>query len=421
MDKEIALVNDGDGIAVIGDAKAVEAFLASNKLESRELGLDRFSPIVANAGSVLQVGSEIAANSGRWIKLTEKSAEILKQGTAMAGSAGKKSEISRAIVTENGKIKHILEFSAKGIANPAVLAGVGGIMAQMAMQQALDEITDYLARIEGKVDDVLRAQKDKVLSELIGIGLIIDDAIVARSEVGRVSETTWSKIQGAATVIATTQMYALRQLDAIAERFEHSKADKQLRESLAKAEKDVPEWLAVIARCFQLDNALGILELDRVLDSAPHEVDDHRRALKISRDSRISTVAAQTDALLERVRLSSQTAFRGVLTHPMNARAINTSARAVGGSTVEFATQLGIAASVPELEERAWREAAAEKRDDMLEGGAEVVDTVREFGEKQWKNARAVAERVIDDVDGKIKDRAKRPKKPSTKNRSDEI
>lgn len=415
MDNEISLINDGDGIAVIGDPKAVEAFLKANRLESRELGIQRFRPIVAHAGAALQGGSEVAANAGRWIKLTEKSAEILKQGTAMAGSAGKNSTISKAIVTENGKIKHILEFSAKGLTNPAVLAGVGGLMAQMAMQQALDEITDYLARIEGKVDDVLRAQKDKVFSGLIGVGLIIDDAIVARNEVGRVSETTWSKIQGSAATIADTQAYAVRQLQAIVEKLEHEKADKRLRDALAQAEKEVPEWLAVMARCLQLDNALGILELDRIVDSTPNEVDDHRRALRISRDKRIEIIAAQVEMMIERVRSASGTAFRGVLAHPMNSRAINTSAKAVGETMVGFANQLGIVANVPELESRAWWDAAIEKRDDILEGSAEVVVNVREFGERQLKNAQEVAVRVRDDVDDKFKQRGKRTKKSKKK------
>lgn len=43
--------------------------------------------------------------------------------------------------------------------NPALLAGAAGIMAQVAMQQTMNEITDYLATIDEKVDDVLRARR----------------------------------------------------------------------------------------------------------------------------------------------------------------------------------------------------------------------------------------------------------------------
>lgn len=68
-------------------------------------------------------------------------------------------------------------------------------MAQLAMQQARDEITDYLAAIDEKVDDALRAQKDAVLARMIGAGLVIDEAMTIRGHGGRESEVTWSKVQ----------------------------------------------------------------------------------------------------------------------------------------------------------------------------------------------------------------------------------
>ena len=50
MDSEIHLINDGDGVAVIGDPAAVELFLASEGLPSKPLGRTRFSSVLA-AGS----------------------------------------------------------------------------------------------------------------------------------------------------------------------------------------------------------------------------------------------------------------------------------------------------------------------------------------------------------------------------------
>jgi hypothetical protein len=118
---------------------------------------------------------------------------------------------------------------------------------------------------------------------------------------------------------------------------------------------------------------------------------------------------------------ASETAFKGVLLHPLNARAIHASVKTASKSAVDFAVQLGIPAESPQLESRAWRDAAIEKRDDLIEGGAEVVDTVRDFGEKQWSNAVTTAERVIDEVDGKIKKRTRTTPKagaPKKRNKS---
>ena len=79
---------------------------------------------------------------------------------------------------------------------------------------------DYLATIDEKVDDVLRAQKDAVLADMIGVDLVIEEAMTVREHVGRVSEVTWSKVQATPGTITRTQAYALGQLDALAEKME---------------------------------------------------------------------------------------------------------------------------------------------------------------------------------------------------------
>jgi len=161
------------------------------------------------------------------VKLTEESSKELKLGNAMKGSSD---GVSRAIVTTSkGKIINILEFVKPGmpgsmLANPAMLAGAAGIMAQLAMQQTMQEITGYLAVIDEKVDDILRAEKDAPIARMIGVGLVIDDALLKCEHVGRVSEVTWSSVHGAAQTIAETQSYALRRPDALAEKVRESTA-----------------------------------------------------------------------------------------------------------------------------------------------------------------------------------------------------
>ncbi|ABW12844.1 conserved hypothetical protein [Parafrankia sp. EAN1pec] len=71
MDDEIQLISDGDGLAVIGSPKVVERFLASEGLPSKDLGLPRLGSALGAVAGAAQAGSEIAANSGRWVKLTE--------------------------------------------------------------------------------------------------------------------------------------------------------------------------------------------------------------------------------------------------------------------------------------------------------------------------------------------------------------
>ena len=147
------------------------------------------------------------------------------------------------------------------LTNPALLCGVGGIMAQLAMQQAMEEITDCLARIDEKLNDVLRAQTNQVLARVDGVDLAVREAMKVRETVGRVSEVTWSKVQAESSTIFDTQAYALRELNALSEKLEQTKGVGDLAKATRDAQSEVHKWLAVLARCFQRQDAIAVLEL----------------------------------------------------------------------------------------------------------------------------------------------------------------
>ncbi len=54
MDNEIQLISDGDGLAVIGDPAAVERFLVSEGLSSKDLGLPRLGAVLSTGAAVAQ-------------------------------------------------------------------------------------------------------------------------------------------------------------------------------------------------------------------------------------------------------------------------------------------------------------------------------------------------------------------------------
>lgn len=388
MDNEIQLISDGEGLAVIGAPAAVDRFLTSEGLPSRDLGLQRLKPALSAGAGIAQASSEFAANSGRWVKLTKKSAEQLRKFDAMKGST---SSVSRAVVMDDGKIKGILEFS-KGassyVSNPALLAGAAGIMAQVAMQQTMDEITDYLATIDEKVDDVLRAQKDAVFADMIGVGEVIEEAMTIREEVGWVSEVTWSKVQATSMTIARTQVYALRQLDALAERLESKSKMGDLAKASQEAESKVQEWLAVLARCFQLQEAITILELDRVLEVSPADVERHRTALHTARRNRLQRMARSTEQLMARMDAAAGTANAKVLLHPTTSRAVVNSSNVVATGVIEFHGRLGIDQGRESLEAKGWTNAAVEVRDRAIESGVEGVDAAKQLGNEAFNRAR---------------------------------
>jgi hypothetical protein len=401
VDDDIQLISDGDGLAVIGSPMAVERFLVSEGLPSKDLGLPRLGSTLSAAAGAAQTGSEIAASSGRWVKLTPQSAQALKKYPLMKGSGP---GVSRAVLTENGKIKGILELARPGsfLTNPALLAGAAGLMAQLAMQQTMDEITDYLAAIDEKVDDVLRAQKDAVLADITGAGFVIEEAMTVREQVGRVSAVTWSKVQATSMTIARTQAYALRQLDALAEKMEHKTKIGDLAKASRDAESAVREWLAVLARCFQLHDAIAVLELDRVLDASPDELDRHRLALRAARQNRMELISRSTERLMARVDAAASTANTKVLLHPTASPAVVQSGNDVAIAVADFHGRLGIERGRQSLDARRWADAAAETRDNMLETGAEGVNAARRLGNGTLDRARSVTGKLASGNAGRM-------------------
>ena len=206
------------------------------------------------------------------------------------------------------------------VTNPAMLAGAAGVMAQIAMQQQMDAIMDYLARIDEKLDSVLRAQTNQVLARMDGVALAVQEATSVRDSVGRVSKITWSKVQNSAQTIHETQGYALRQLGDLADKLEEKTKVGDLAKVAKDAEAEVEKWLAVLARCFQLHDAVAVLELDRVLDASSDELDRHRVGLKAARQDRLGFISEITERLLLRMSSAVDRANSKVLFNPTSPR-----------------------------------------------------------------------------------------------------
>ena len=402
MDSDVQLISDGDGLAVIGVPAAVEHFLISEGLASKAVALPALDTVLSAGAATAQAASGIAANSGRWVKLTKESAKLVKKHGLRENA---KTGVSTGVVKgAKGQIKSFVEFSRTPgavLTNPALLAGAAGVMAQAALQQSLSEITDNLKTIDQKVDDVLRAQKDAVLADMIGVDLTIGEALTMREQVGRVSEVTWSKVQNTSLTITRTQAYALRQLDALAERLENKTRVADLADAAGKAEIKVQEWLAVLARCFQLHDALAVLELDRVLDASPDELDRHRLGIRTARQNRLDLISRTTGNLMTRIDAAANTANTAnlkVLRHPTKSRRVVESSNHVGTVVGQFRGRLGIEDGRQSLQARRWMDVAADTRNKAIRNGMDGVDAA-------WRVSTDIVERARTST-GRISSRA---------------
>ncbi|MDQ0846484.1 hypothetical protein [Streptomyces sp. V1I6] len=363
MDNKIQLISDGDGLTVIGDPADVEHFLASEGLlsMSKDLVGPSFAALLRIGSVVARAGSEIAAHSGRWLKLTEESAHLYKKYGLMES---KLPGISHAMVGKPGSIKSWLQV-AEGpgslLTNPAILSGAAGIMAQLALQHEMNEIKSHLAAIGQKVDDVIRAQRDAELGKMFGAGSDIESAMAVLQQVGRVDDDTWSTVQGRTHTITDAQGWVLRRLDALAERMEGTIKIGDLAKAAKEMESEVRESLIVLARCFELQGALDVLRLERALDKSPDELEGLRHALAVDRQRRRELISQKIEHLMARMHAAAGTANSNVLLHLSAHRAVVGSINRVGITVDEFHRLLGIESGQHSWEATRWWDAARDR------------------------------------------------------------
>lgn len=399
------MISDGDGLAIIGDPAAVERFLESEGLPSKDLGIPRLRSVLGDAAAGAQAWSDIAANSGRWVKLTAESTERAKRWGLMKD---KVSGLDMGVVHAKGVrggIKGPLRFE-KGpgsLLNPASLSGAAGVMAQLAMQQAIEEITEYLVTIDKKLDDMLRTQTNVVLARLDGVDFAIREAMKVRDAVGRVSEVTWSKVQATSTTIFEVQGLALRQLNDLADKLEREAGPRKakvadLSTAIEEAKPEVRKWITVLARCFQLQEAVALLELDRVLDASPEQLDRHRLGMKAARQDRLELISTRTERILTRMIATADKANARVLLHPAASPALVQSSNHVTSDIYGLYETLGIESGAQQMEARRWMEAAAQVRDRAVEGaagaGAGGIDAAKRAGNLSVDRAKTAKDKV---------------------------
>lgn len=402
MSNQIELVSDGDGLAVIGNSSDVERFFLSTGLDqcpAMNLDLHRLSSFLGTGAAATQTSAYVAENSGRWVKLTAESARAVKKYGLMPARTG--SDASHAMIGRPGHIKQWIQIShapSALLAGPFALTALSTMMQQRAMQQQMDEIVEYLQEINEKVDDILRGQKDAVLSDLIGVDLIIEEALTVRDEVGRVSDITWSKVQATGMTIARTQGYALRQLDIIAEKLQKNADLGEIAKATKEAESKVREWLVVLARTFQLQDGAAVLELDRVLDGAPEDLDSHRRGLATARQNRLELINRSTTRLLTQMDETVRRANSKVLFNPFDSPAAVKASNQVAIDVIDFRGRLAIESSHESIDARRWRQAAVETRDKVLTSASRGVNDAGRLGADTVDRATQVFRAV--DVDG---------------------
>jgi hypothetical protein len=373
MGDEIELVGDGDGLVVVGGRSAVERFLdyADLSPNAAPVSLGKLSGVLRSGSAVAETASGIAEQSAFYLRLTPESAERLKDAGGLMKS--KTDGISHAMLGDPGKVNKWLQVEdgpASFLTNPAALSGVGGYMNQLAQQSEAHELKALLVRMDEKLDDVRRAQRDAVLAKMNRAAAAIEEATTLR-EHGGDPETLWSKVSGEAATVLEVQNAGLLALGALADKVDGKRKSGELRKATQEIEHQVAVQLAILGRCFELQDRFGIVELDHVLATAPENLKGHRRGVSEARRKRREAVLERTRRLMAQMDAAGGIANANILLHAKAAQSVIDSLNTTAAIIDEFHAPLGIESSRDQLSVTSWGEAFRDPQQ-LKRAGAEV-------------------------------------------------
>lgn len=377
----VALVSDGDGLVVTGDQSDVERFLLHADLlpVAEKLSLSRITAALRAGSDLAKTASGISEQSAYYLKVTPESAKRIKDAGGLMKTKTK--GINFAMLGEPGSIGGWLQVEdgpLSVLTNPAVLSGLGGLMSQVAHQTEAQALKALLERLDGKLDDVRRAQRDALLAKMHRSADAIEDATTLR-EHGGDAATLWSKVSGESSMILEVQRAALLSLGALADRIEGKSKMGELKRTTREIEREVAVQLAILARCFELQDQFIVVELDHVFATAPQSLDGHRAGLAAARANRRTQVLARTEKLMERMDAAGVVANANIVVHGRAARAVIGSLNSTATLVNDFRAPLGIESSREPMEAVRWREAVRDPQQ-LKTAGAEVGQKAVTFG-----------------------------------------
>lgn len=386
MADEIELVSDGEGVAIVGYPSAVERFLdhAGLREQARRLDLGRLSTALKAGADTTTALSSIAEKSGMYLKLTPESAQQLRNAGGLMKTKTK--GVSHAMLGETGKASlkwlQVEDGPISLLSNPAVLSGVGGLMSQFAQQAEAHELKELFVRIDEKLDDVRRAQRDDVLASMTGAGAAIEEAMIIRARGGD-PKTLWDKVSGVSVTLFNVQDRALFELRALADKMDGKTRTSELKRAARGIEGEAAVQLAILARCFELQDNFRVVELDHVLATAPESLEAHRVGVAETRDSRRADVLNSTSRLMSRLDAAGGIANDNILLHAHAARSVIGSLNVTAENVDDFHASLGIESGRVPLDAIRWREAVRDPQQRRTAG--------KEAGQKALVAGGAVA------------------------------
>lgn len=383
--QEISVIQDEQGIAFLGDGNTITKWLDEQGITSHDIKINAVKGAL-RASDAVQKAAEVSSQSGRWVKLTKESASLVAK-------YGSNSAVQSGVVRDGGKIVKHLKFEKIGsLANPSMAAGLAGVMTQMALEQAIQEITDYLKQMDSKINLLLQDQKDQAVSKLLGIEYLVNEARLVYKRIGAVPDTTWSKLAGCPQDLAQTQSYALLKIEGLAKALKKAHSSADIEKASRNARDEIQQWLEVSAKVIQLQNELSVLELNRALTDNPETVEQLKSAILEAKYARERELEDKSNQLVQELQGKSDRVREKKLLHPFAVDDSLENLNTAAAQLHQFAELIEVHISEAEISNAPrWHKVAGQ----FL---GKAVSDAKDFGDKTANEAKQIQSIVAEKV-----------------------
>ena len=152
-----------------------------------------------------------------------------------------------------------------------------------------------------------------------------------------------------------------------------------LKRATQGIEGGVAVQLAILARCFELQDQFRVVELDHVMATAPKKLEGHRRGLEAARTIRRASVLDATGRLMGRLDAAGEISNENILLHARAARSVIGSLNATAAFVDDFHVPLGIETNRRSVDVIPWRAALGDPAQRRV-AGREVGQNVAVLG-----------------------------------------
>jgi hypothetical protein len=204
------------GVLVTGERGDVSAYTAQLRREAGKWGQPVSVSNVSDIGAAATALTSIAVSSGSYVQLSQRSMKLLAEHKMIPGQTA--DFFQGAVRGAHGRFAGALEFQPVRLA-ASQAAALQLAAATIALRVAVENVEQAVARVEGKVDELLARARANDIGPVVAHHVVLSEMTETLDREGTLPRTDWDTVQhlGAKVpgAIETLRRYVVAQIEVL--------------------------------------------------------------------------------------------------------------------------------------------------------------------------------------------------------------